>query len=86
MVFRKFVQTPYEWHTHFAWLPVIVYIDKQRDQNDKSNDRSMWEVTVWLSTVERKFEKNLTGTRQWVYRLFNDNSKNNSQDNRGSAE
>ena len=67
MLFKKIVRNPHEWHNHFAWLPVQIITSNP--------DKSLLVATAWLTTVLRKFETNLSGTRQWVYRLPQENDQ-----------
>jgi len=61
VLFVKIIPKPGAWHDHFAVMPVTI--------TSTNPDKSMTVTTAWLTTVERRFETNLSGTRQWQYRI-----------------
>ena len=65
MIITTKITDPYNWHPFFAILPVQV--DEYAQQVDGRT--VMIQTKAFMQHVQRKLERNLSGTERWVYEL-----------------
>jgi hypothetical protein len=66
MILRIRTKKPGEMHKWFAWHPVVI-----RDLEDTDNQGKpiLTSTFVWLRKINRRYDRNLSGTARWVYSL-----------------
>jgi hypothetical protein len=70
MIFTRTIRNPHQWHSYFAVLPVLVQeaSDYEAPSLLAEPVQVLREEYACLQKVERMLEKNMTGTRRWIYR------------------
>jgi hypothetical protein len=65
MIIRTTIKDPYNWHPFFAMLPVTIGEEIQC----VDGETTIYQQKAFLCLVERKLERNLSGTERWLYKL-----------------
>ena len=65
MIFRKVTSKPFEMTSWFAWHPIAIYDVEDQDEHGKV----LTTTYAWFRKVNRRLDKNLSGTFRWVYSL-----------------
>jgi len=66
MILTTKISDPFKWHPYFAYTPVVV---DEEETFIEGRERVIVIKKAWLQRVERKLERNLTGTNRWIFRL-----------------